>query len=281
MLAPALVRSSATLAAALALACATVPRTPAAARGDGRRASPERPGWELVWHDEFDEPAVDRSRWTFDQGGLWYNGEQQFYTDRPQNARVEGGKLVLEARREQYFGSEFTSARLKTAGLASFRYGRIEARMRVPAGQGLWPAFWMLGEDFASAGWPGCGEIDIVEVIGREPGAAHATVHGTRFHGAGGITASYTLPRGALADAEHVYAVEWEPGSIRWYLDDVLYHTVTPKDLPVPSEWPFDKRFFLILNLAVGGTWPGAPDATTPFPARLEVDYVRVYRRPG
>jgi beta-glucanase (GH16 family) len=241
----------------------------------------ERPGWELVWHDEFDGPAIDRSRWTFDQGGLWSNGELQFYTDRPANARSENGQLVLEARREEYGGNEFTSARLKTAGLAAFRYGRIEARMQVPAGQGLWPAFWMLGESFPRAAWPGCAEIDIVEVLGREPATAHATVHGARFHGAAGITGAYTLPRGSLADAPHVFAIEWEPGVIRWYVDDVLYHTVTPRDLPDPAEWPFDKPFFIILNLAVGGNWPGDPVASTPFPAQLRVDYVRVYGRPG
>ncbi len=282
-----LARSAGAAAVATVLSCcaalppagAPTPTAPAAA--EDRWSRLERPGWELAWHDEFDGTAIDRTRWAFDQGGLWSNGELQFYTDRPANARVEGGQLVLEARREDYFGNDFTSARLKTAGLASFRYGRIEARMQVPAGQGLWPAFWMLGDDFTRVNWPGCGEIDIVEVIGREPGTAHATVHGARFRGAGGITRAYTLPRGALADAEHVYAIEWEPRVIRWYLDDVLYQTVTPEDLPVPAEWPFDKPFSIILNLAVGGIWPGDPDASTPFPAQLRVDWVRVYRRPG
>ncbi len=268
------------LTAALALSCAGLPAAAPPSTED-RCSRLERPGWELAWHDEFDGPGIDRTRWAFDQGGLWNNAELQFYTDRPANARIEGGRLILEARREDYFGNDFTSARLKTAGLASFRYGRIEARMQVPAGQGLWPAFWMLGDDFSRVSWPGCGEIDIVEVIGREPATAHATVHGARFHGVAGIHRAYTLPRGALADAERVFAVEWEPGVIRWYLDDVLYQTVTPRDLPDPSGWPFEKPFFIILNLAVGGTWPGDPDAATPFPAQLRVDWVRVYRRPG
>jgi beta-glucanase (GH16 family) len=240
----------------------------------------ERPGWTLVWHDEFDGTALDPARWSYDQGGLWSNGELQFYTARPENVRVEGGHLVLEARDEEYFGNAYTSGRITTSGKASFTYGRIEARMMGPPGQGLWPAFWMLGDDVAKVNWPGCGEIDIVEVIGKEPGTAHATVHGASFHGVAGLTRSYALPAGALSDAEHVYAVEWEPGVIRWYLDDVQYQTVTPRDLPVPEHWPFQKPFFIILNLAVGGTWPGDPDASTPFPAQLRVDYVRVYQRP-
>ncbi len=269
------------LAAALALSCAALPPAAAPAPAPDRWTQLDRPGWELAWHDEFDGTAVDRTRWAFDQGGLWNNGELQFYTDRPENVRIEGGWLVLEARREEYFGNDYTSARLKTAGLASFRYGRIEARMQVPAGQGLWPAFWMMGDDRPQVGWPGCGEIDIVEVIGREPATAHATVHGARFHGTTGIHRAYTLPHGTLADAPHVFAIEWEPAVIRWYLDDVLYQTVTPADLPVPAEWPFDKPFFVLLNLAVGGSWPGDPDAGTRFPAQLRVDWVRVYRRPG
>lgn len=267
--------------AAVALSCSTVSRGAAPVGAGDRWSRLERPGWELAWHDEFDGPALDRSRWAFDQGGVWSNGEEQFYTDRPENARIEKGKLILEARREDYFGNDYTSARVTTRGLASFRYGRIEARMRVPAGPGLWPAFWMLGEDVDKVRWPGCGEIDIVEAIGREPARAYGTVHGARFHGVGAISAAYTLPSGILADADHVYAVEWEPGVVRWYVDDALYRTVTPKDLPVASEWPFEKPFFLILNLAVGGSWPGPPEASTQFPAQLEVDWVRVYRRPA
>lgn len=282
------------LAFLLGAACASVSpppapeATPAAPAAPSPAAAPstpdlwtglERPGWKLVWHDEFDGTELDRAKWEYDQGGLWPNGELQFYTARPENVRVEDGHLVIEAREEDFFGNDFTSGRLKTAGKASFTYGRIEARMRVPAGQGLWPAFWMLGDTFRTVGWPGCGEIDVVEVIGREPATAHATVHGGSFHGAAGIHGARTLPSGALADAAHVFAVEWEPGVIRWYLDDVQYHQVTPKDLPDPGHWPFDRPFFLVVNLAVGGTWPGDPDGTTPFPAQLRVDHVRVYQR--
>jgi beta-glucanase (GH16 family) len=283
-----LFRLLAPIGAVLAAACASGPRPPPASQPGPVASSPgapdpeatlDRPGWTLAWHDEFDGPTLDGSRWVPDQGGLWPNGELQFYTARPENVRIEDGHLILEARAEEYFGNDYTSARLKTLGKASFRYGRIEARMQVPAGQGLWPAFWLLGETFPTEGWPGCGEIDVVEIIGREPARAHGTVHGSSFHGAAGISAAYTLPRGVFADAEHVFAVEWEPGEIRWYVDGTRYQTVTPRDLPRPEEWPFDRPFFLIVNLAVGGTWPGDPDATTPFPARLRVDWVRVYRR--
>jgi beta-glucanase (GH16 family) len=270
------------------LACASAPEDPAPAAAAAPPPAPgdrwealERPGWKLVWHDEFDGKELDRTRWNLDQGGLWSNAELQFYTDRPENIRVERGALVLEARREEYFGNEYTSARINTRGKLSFTYGRVEARMKVPPGQGLWPAFWMLGSAFGELGWPGCGEIDVVEVVGKEPASVHATAHGASFHGAGGLHKAYTLPAGALSDAAHVYAVEWEPGEIRWYLDDVHYQTITPKDLPVPAHWPFDRPFYLILNLAVGGAWPGEPDDTTPFPARLLVDYVRVYQRAG
>jgi beta-glucanase (GH16 family) len=276
------VRWTGLLAALASAACASAPVPPPArsAPSVDRWASLERPGWKLVWHDEFDGTALDRSKWEYDQGGLWNNAELQFYTARPENVRVEDGHLVLEARAEDYFGNDYTSGRIRTLGKASFTYGRIEARMRIPAGQGLWPAFWLLGESFASkTGWPGCGEIDVVETIGREPGTVHGTVHGATFHGAGGIHRAYTLPRGAVSDEDHVFAVEWEPGELRWYLDDVRYHTVTPRDLPRPEDWPFDRPFFILVNLAVGGTWPGDPDATTRFPAQLRVDWVRVYQR--
>jgi beta-glucanase (GH16 family) len=262
-------------AAAPQPAAAEAPPAPAAPDP----ASPERPGWTLVWHDEFDGDALDPARWGYDQGGLWSNGELQFYTARKENVRVEGGHLVIEARKEEFGGNDFTSGRINTVGKASFTYGRMEARMQVPPGLGLWPAFWMLGDAIARVGWPGCGEIDVMEAIGKEPATVHATVHGASFHGVGGLTRAYRLPAGALSDAEHLYAVEWEPGEIRWYLDDVLYQTIRPKDLPVPAHWPFDEPFHLILNLAVGGTWPGDPDDTTPFPAQLRVDYVRVYQR--
>ena len=243
--------------------------------------------WELVWADEFDGPdgsGVDRAKWVPEVGGHgWGNQELQFYRDDPANARIEGGALVITAVAGRFTAGgvtrDYTSARLKTQGTFEQAYGRFEARLRVPRGNGIWPAFWMLGSDIASAGWPACGEIDVMENIGREPGIVHGTVHGPGYSGAGGIGAAYELPGGAaFADDFHVFAVEWEPRAIRWYVDGVHYRTLTPAELPAGARWVFDHPFFLLLNVAVGGSWPGSPDATTAFPQRMLVDYVRVYR---
>ncbi len=238
-----------------------------------------RAGWKLVWHDEFDGAALDITKWVRETGGGgWGNNELEFYTDRSENARVESGQLVIEARQEPFGGRPYTSARLKTESLGAWKYGRVEARMRIPRGQGLWPAFWMLGDQIAQVGWPACGEIDIMENIGGEPRRVHGTVHGPGYSGAQGVSAAYDLGGpSAFADAYHVYAVEWEADTIRWYVDSALYATVTPRDLPGP--WVFDHPFFIILNVAVGGGWPGSPDSTTVFPQTLQVDYVRVYQR--
>jgi beta-glucanase (GH16 family) len=241
---------------------------------------PEPPSpWLLVWSDDFDGEDINAENWTYDIGGSgWGNAELQYYTDRPENTRIEDGELVIEARREEerIQGREYTSARLKTQGLQTWTYGRIEARMQIPTGQGIWPAFWMLGDNITTVSWPGCGEIDIMENIGSEPGMVHGTVHGPGYSGANGVGNSYPHPEGeAFADDFHVYAIEWEPEEIRWYVDDAHYGTVTIDD--VPGEWVYDHPFFLILNVAVGGHWPGYPDETTVFPQQLRVDYVRVY----
>jgi beta-glucanase (GH16 family) len=234
----------------------------------------------MVWRDEFDGAAIDPSRWAFEIGGSgWGNNELEFYTDRSENARLENGELVLEARAEEYLHRDYTSARLITQGLFAVAYGRIEARMRMPAGNGLWPAFWMLGTDIGQSPWPACGEIDIVEFLGREPDRAYGTVHGPGYSGGNGIGDHIEVPAGSLSDAFYVYAVEWEPGEIRWYLDEEEYFRVSSGQ--VPGEWVFQHPFFLILNLAVGGNWPGPPNADTVFPQTLRVDYVRVYQRPG
>ena len=174
----------------------------------------------------------------------------------------------------------YTSARLITKRKFEQRFGRFEARLKLPAGQGLWPAFWMLGADIDAVGWPACGEIDIMENIGREPGTVHGTLHGPGYSGAQGVGAPYALPAGQrFADSFHTFAVEWEPQAIRWYVDGRLYQTRAPDDLPAGSRWVFDRPFFLLLNVAVGGNWPGAPDTSTTFPQAMLVDYVRVYRR--
>jgi beta-glucanase (GH16 family) len=231
---------------------------------------------------------VDPTRWVFDTGGQgWGNQEREYYTARPENASLDGeGHLVITARAESsggtacwYGACAYTSARLKTKGTFAQAYGRFEARIRIPRGQGLWPAFWLLGDDIDAVGWPRCGEIDVMENIGREPNVVHGTVHGPGYSGAGGIGGPDTLARGAFADDFHVYAVEWDARSIRWLVDGQPYRETTVADLPAGARWAFDHPFFVLLNVAVGGSWPGDPDGTTAFPQRMLVDYVRVYRR--
>jgi beta-glucanase (GH16 family) len=238
------------------------------------------PGWVLDWHDEFDGPALDRATWVEELGGHGFgNAELQYYTARPENVRIEGGMLVIEARREDWEGKKYTSARIKSAGLKERTYGRYEARIQIPRGQGIWPAFWLLGADCKTTGWPRCGEIDIMENIGKEPATVHGTLHGPGYSGDHAFGKPSSLDAGAFADGFHVVAVEWEPREIRWYRDGILYHTARPE--LVKGDWVFEHPFFVILNLAVGGYWPGNPDATTTFPQRMLVDYVRVYRRSG
>lgn len=237
----------------------------------------ERPGWVLVWHDEFDGTALDPASWTYDIGGHgWGNNEAQAYTDRPENVRLENGLLIIEARKEEFVRRDYTSGRIKTQGRLAWTYGRFEARMQLPYGNGIWPAFWMLGEDIETNPWPACGEIDIMEHIGREPTRIYGTVHGPGYSGSGGVGHSTTVTD--VSTTFHVYAVEWEPQEIRWYVDDVEYFKVTPDMLP--GTWVYDHPFFILLNLAVGGYWPGYPDESTVFPQFLKVDYVRVYQRP-
>jgi peptidoglycan/xylan/chitin deacetylase (PgdA/CDA1 family) len=235
-------------------------------------------GWTLEWSDEFNGAALDRTIWALETGGHgWGNNEMQFYTARPENVRVEDGHLVIEARKERYEGKDYTSARLKTAGLKETQYGRFEARIKVPKGQGIWPAFWMLGADIGKVGWPQSGEIDIMEIIGKEPRNAYGTLHGPGYSGEHAFSKPIALDGADYGDDFHVFAVEWEPQAIRWYRDGVHYHTATPA--LVKGDWVFEHPFFVLLNLAVGGYWPGYPDSTTAFPRRMLVDYVRVYRR--
>jgi len=253
---------------------------------------PSPAGWTLVWSDEFSGPdgsAPDPSKWTYDTGGKgWGNTELECYTNRLQNAQINRGNLVITAQQENApfvcsdgSTNSYTSARLKTQGLFSQAYGRFEARIKVSAGQGMWPAFWMLGKDITTAGWPTCGEIDIMENIGKEPGTVHGSLHGpsttTRTSDA---TSIFTLPAGqAFADDFHLFAVEWERGVVRFYVDSNLYATFTESRWPAGGTWVFDHSFFIILNVAVGGNWPGSPDSSTVFPRHLLVDYVRVYTR--
>jgi len=254
------------------------------------------PAWKLVWSDEFNGPngsPVDTSKWVFDTGGGgWGNDELEYYTNRRENAHQQDGNLVIKVLQEKYIGPgdatrNYTSARLKTQDKFSHVYGRFEARIKIPRGQGIWPAFWMLGDDIEKpasdkSGWPACGEIDIMENIGKEPALVHGTIHGPGYSGANGIGDPYALPSGQrFADDFHLFAVEWEPNVIRFYVDDHLYATRTPADLPKGAKWVYDHPFFLLLNVAVGGGWPGNPDASSIFPQAMLVDYVRVYERTG
>lgn len=254
---------------------------PVAIWATGIAMSQSLPGRTLLWADEFsqtDGTKPDSSKWGYDIGGSgWGNNELQYYTDRTQNARIESGNLVIEARAENFGGRNHTSARLLTKDKHSWTYGRIEARIKIARGQGIWPAFWMLGSNIGSAGWPLCGEIDIMENIGREPSILHGTVHGPGYSGEFGISGDYVLPGAALADDFHVYAIEWEENRIRWFIDGQQYFSLTPSNLPGGSAWVFNQPQFLILNVAVGGNWPGNPNGSTVFPQRMTVDYVRVY----
>jgi beta-glucanase (GH16 family) len=248
------------------------------------------PGWTLVWSDEFSGrsgSAPDGAKWTYDIGGAgWGNHELESYTSRVENARVSGGHLILTARQESYTGPDgiarpYTSARLKTQGKFAQAYGRFEARIKVPRGQGIWPAFWMLGDDIERVDWPACGEIDIMENIGREPAAVYGSLHVPGF---AKMTSDQSkgalLPAGqSYADDFHVYAVEWERDEVRFFVDARNYATFTRGEWPKGGRWVFDHPFFLILNVAVGGDWPGNPDATSRFPQEMIVDYVRVYEK--
>ncbi len=235
-------------------------------------------GWNLVWSDEFDGTKIDPKDWVFDKGGSgWGNVEMEYYTDRPENARIENGMLVIEARQEQYDRLNYTSARINTRGLHEFQYGRIEARMKLPYGQGIWPAFWMLG---SNASWPLGGEIDIMEYIGKTPDTVYQTVHGPGYSGAKGIGSHFILTADSLKNDFHIYTIEWTKNEIHWYVDYQEVFKVTLDQIPAGTQWVFDHPFFIILNLAVGGSWPGFADDTTVFPQQLKVDYVRVYQKP-
>jgi beta-glucanase (GH16 family) len=229
--------------------------------------------WNLVWSDEFNGTSVDRANWNFEVGGGgWGNHELEYYTNG-NNASIQNGALVIEARRENVGGMNYTSSRMTTKGKREFTYGRIQARIAMPAGQGLWPAFWMLGANIGSVGWPACGETDIMEHVNND-----TVTHGTIHWDAGGHASYGGSVNVSNVGAYHVYTVEWTPASIKWFVDGAQYVEANIQN-SINSTEEFHRPFFILLNLAVGGDWPGSPNGSTPFPARLFVDYVRVYQQ--
>ncbi|GIG41780.1 glycoside hydrolase family 16 protein [Cellulomonas phragmiteti] len=269
------------LSAALAAVVLTTPVLAAAAAASPAAALTGGPApaavGDVLWSQEFDGPAgtsPDTTQWRFDTGANgWGNAELQNYTTSRDNSALDGeGNLVLTARKQA--DGSYTSARLTTKGKVALTYGRIEARIKLPKGQGIWPAFWMLGDNNAT--WPATGEIDIMEYVGKEPNYVYGTVHGPGYLGAGGISGAYRHPQNQdFADAFHTYAIDWKPGEITWLVDGQQYHRVTRSDVGA-NPWLFDAPFYLLLNVAVGGEWPGYPDATTSFPQQMKVDWIRV-----
>jgi beta-glucanase (GH16 family) len=232
----------------------------------------------ITMQDEFDQDgAPNSSIWTYDIGGNgWGNNELQYYTDRSQNVAVQNGYLIITAEKENFEEASYTSARILSKGLFEQAYGRFEARIKLPWGQGIWPAFWLLGGDIDTNNWPNCGEIDIMEYRGQNPTMVLGTVHGPGYSGGESISKSYSLTNDRFDTGFHVFGIEWTPDYINYYVDDVLYNQITPED--VTGEWVFNKPFFIIINLAVGGSFVGSPNAETVFPQTMLVDYVRVYQ---
>ena len=239
------------------------------------------PTWTLAWEDEFEGPAgtlPDPGRWTFDIGTDWGNAQLEWDTDSPNNVSLDGtGNLAITARRENYGDNEYTSGRIKTQGLFAQNGGRFEARIKMPSGQGIWPAFWLLGTGIDSIGWPDCGEIDVVEFRGQEPSVIHGSIHGPGYSGASAMTTRYVLDEGGFDQDFHTFRVDWTEDTIEWYVDDLIYQRIRRAD--VPGEWAFDDSFFILLNVAVGGGFVGPPNASTVFPQSMLVDWVRVYRQ--
>jgi beta-glucanase (GH16 family) len=249
----------------------------------GYDASTTYPGYTLAWSDEFNGSALNQDVWTYDMGDGcpnvcgWGNNELQYYTNSSENLYFQDGKMIIEAKQQAIGGKNYTSARIKTAGKKAIKFGRVDFRAKVPKGKGIWPAFWMLPQNNVFGNWPRSGELDIMEIVGHEPNKVHGTLHFGPGPGSTQITKSYTLPTGTFADEFHVYSIEWKQDVIRWYVDGQLFSTAE-KAAFNGVNYPFNEDFYFLINLAVGGNWPGNPDATTQFPQYLIVDYVRVYQ---
>ncbi len=244
--------------------------------------------WQLTWSDEFNAPngtPPNPAKWNAVTGGNGFgNNELETYTARPTNVQQQNGNLIITARKEDLTGPDgiarpYTSARLNTTGHFAQKYGRFEARIKLPTGKGIWPAFWLLGDDHATSHWPDCGEIDILETIGSA-NTMYSTIHGPGYSGSKGPSTKFDLPAAQQVDSDfHLYAIEWSPNDIKFFFDDRLIVERTPADLPAGTHWVYDHPFYILLNLAVGGNWPGNPDQTTTFPQQMLVDHVRVYSR--
>ena len=244
------------------------------------QTSPQR-NYVLEWSDEFngeEGTLPDETKWTYDIGtgqNGWGNGELQRYTNNPENVSLDGkGNLVISAIKNT--DGSYTSARIKTEGKFTKKFGRIEARIKTPSGQGVWPAFWMLGSDIDNVGWPQCGEIDIMEQNGKFSNLTHSTLHGPGYSGGNSITAAYGLQNARFDTDFNVYGVEWSQNQIDFFINGLLFKRMTPED--VTGEWVYNQPFYILLNLAVGGSYVGAPNEYTPFPGTMHIDYVRVYK---
>lgn len=251
-----------------------------AGSNDGYTSADSYPGMKLVWKDDFSGTELNTTDWTFEIGnGVdgWGNAELQYY--KKENTSVKNGLLTITAKKEAFGGYQYTSSRIKTQNQKAFKYGRIDIRAKLPKGQGIWPALWMLGANIETVQWPFCGEIDIMELVGGGPGKDN-TVYGTIHFDDNGTYANlskpYALSNGDFSQKFHVFSVLWDESKITWFVDDVAFHT---QDITSAARTEFHEPYFLLINLAVGGRWPGSPDATTVFPQQLMVDYVRVFQK--
>ncbi len=237
------------------------------------------PEWTLAWGDEFDDSAIDTDSWNFEIGngeGGWGNNELQNYTDLPENTRTENGHLIITAIKGN--NSNYTSARMTTMDKKEFKFGRIDIRAKLPKGQGIWPALWMLGSNFQTVGWPMCGEIDIMELVGHQPSTVHGTIHyGQPSPNNSFIGEPFSIVPNEFIDEFHVFSLVWLENEIHWLVDDRIFYSVNPGSLD-GEAYLFNADFFFIFNIAVGGNWPGSPDQTTVFPQVMEVDYIRVFQ---
>ena len=246
----------------------------------------DKEGWALVWNDEFDGPALNLEKWSYEIGGHgWGNNELQYYSDDDSTAFIQDGKLVIRADLvPQGTGSAdnlryFSSARLRTSGKGDWRYGRIEVKAKLALGQGIWPAIWMLPTDWMYGGWPESGEIDIMEHVGYDPGRVHGSIHTGSYNHKINTQRGGSKSLDKISSKFYVYAIEWYEDRIDFLIDDAKYFSFQNDGKNDFNTWPFNQRFHLLINIAVGGDWPGSPDETTQFPTEMEVEYVRVYEK--